>query len=52
MLKCKEACSLLSQSQDRPLTFRERITLRLHLLFCVHCRRYRKQLDVIRESVR
>lgn len=51
MLKCKEACTLLSQSQDRPLTLRERISLLIHLAICPHCRRYRKQLLFIRRNI-
>ena len=51
MLKCKEACVLLSQSQDRPLTWRERVALLLHIAICPHCRRYRKQLQFIRQHI-
>ncbi|QMT40500.1 zf-HC2 domain-containing protein [Neisseria shayeganii] len=52
MLTCKQAASLISQSQDRPLSRSEKWRLRLHLCFCPHCRRYEKQLDTIRSSMR
>ena len=45
MLKCREACKLLSEAQDRKLTPRERLSLKLHLFACIHCRRYRKQRE-------
>ncbi|HHH35397.1 MAG TPA: zf-HC2 domain-containing protein [Gammaproteobacteria bacterium] len=44
MLSCKEVSKLVSQAQDRSLTLRERISVRLHLFMCNMCRRYRRQL--------
>ncbi len=52
MLNCKQTTVLLSQSQDRRLSRKERLLLRLHLMFCPHCRRYRKQMAFIRQSMR
>ncbi len=52
MLKCKEACVLLSQSQDRTLTLSERLSVWVHLAVCPHCRRYRKQLKFIRKNIK
>ncbi|HLF97550.1 MAG TPA: zf-HC2 domain-containing protein [Methylococcaceae bacterium] len=48
MLNCQKASQLLSQSLDRPLSFRERLSLRLHLLMCDACRRFAKQLRSLR----
>ena len=31
MFKCREACKLLSEAQDRKLTLRERVLLNFHL---------------------
>ena len=45
---CAEATRLLSESQDAPLPFAARIGLRLHLAICRHCRRYKRQLQVMR----
>ena len=50
MLSCKEATRLLSQAQDRRLSYGERIKLRLHLLACVACSRFSRQLAVLREA--
>lgn len=49
---CKHASSLLSKSQDGPLTLAERLSLRLHLCICRYCRRYRRQLVVLRRLLR
>lgn len=44
MLTCKEATRLVSESLDRELSFRQRFGLRVHLLLCHFCRRYKRQL--------
>ena len=52
MLSCKQASRLLSQSLDRRLSWRERSALRLHLAICDFCRRFGKQLLILRDTVR
>jgi hypothetical protein len=52
LLTCKDASRLQSQAQDRPLRFGERMGLRLHLLICDNCRRFKLQLDLIRRACR
>jgi hypothetical protein len=49
---CKETSQLLSQAQDRPLGFIERLRMRLHLAICDRCRRVSKQFDFLRAAVR
>ncbi len=51
MLSCKQASQLVSQALDRPLTWRERWALRMHLLMCAACRRFNRQLALIRLAV-
>lgn len=50
MLTCKDASRLQSQAQDRPLHLGERLSLRLHLLICDNCRRFKRQLNLIRQA--
>lgn len=52
MLTCRDASRLQSQAQDRRLSFAERFGLRLHLLICDNCRRFARQLRLIREACR
>ncbi|MFC3873133.1 zf-HC2 domain-containing protein [Neisseria musculi] len=52
MLKCKEACILLSESQDRRLSMRERLSVVMHLAVCPSCRCYRSQLAFIRRNIK
>lgn len=52
MLKCKQACVLLSESQDRKLSLKEKCLVLVHLAVCPHCRRYRRQLEFIRKNLK
>ena len=52
MLTCKDASHLISERQERPLGIRERWGLRLHLWLCVNCRRFERQLALLREALR
>jgi hypothetical protein len=52
MLTCKQASQLISQSLDHPLSWYELMQLRLHLMMCGACNRFRKQLNVLRVGLR
>ena len=52
MMSCREATRLLSEAQDRPLPWRRRLGLRLHLLMCRLCARYARQLRFLRRALR
>jgi anti-sigma factor ChrR (cupin superfamily) len=52
MTSCKYAALLLSRALDTPLTWRERLSLRVHLAICDMCRRFRQQLDAIQRAMR
>ena len=47
-LKCREASILMSASMDDPLPAVDRWALRLHMMVCTACRRYRRQLRMMR----
>lgn len=51
-MTCKDASYLVSERQDRPLGFRERWSLRMHLWMCVNCRRFARQLALMRQVMR
>ena len=44
MLSCRDAARLLSAQHEQSLGFKERWALKMHLFFCVSCRRYARQL--------
>ena len=46
-LSCKEAGRLMSVRRDRPLVSAEEASLRDHLLVCLNCQSFDRQLDVL-----
>lgn len=51
LVNCREATRLLSQSMDARLPWHRRLAIRLHLLYCVWCRRYAAQLQFLRRAM-
>ena len=49
---CREAARLSSEALDHPLSLRNRIELRTHMLVCGACRAYRRQLVQLDTLVR
>jgi predicted anti-sigma-YlaC factor YlaD len=47
MMMCKEATRLMSLKQDRPLTLKERVSLRVHLMMCDACRHCNDQFTLL-----
>ncbi len=47
MITCRQATQLTSKQRDVPLTWRERLSLRLHLAVCAMCRRYGEQIGFL-----
>ncbi len=48
-MKCSHATKLLSEAEERQLSRRERFALRFHILVCTACRRFNKQLGLLRQ---
>jgi predicted anti-sigma-YlaC factor YlaD len=51
-LPCEGIARLASESLDRDLDRLERVALRSHLVYCAACRRYSRQLKVVRAALR
>ena len=49
MLTCKDTSRLVSEGQERQLSLKERINLRLHVWMCNNCRRFEKQIVTMRK---
>ncbi|WP_227718310.1 zf-HC2 domain-containing protein [Microbulbifer sp. Q7] len=47
-MNCKQATQLLSLQQERPLSRREKFSLRFHLMLCKACRNFSTQMDSLR----
>ena len=52
MLNCKSTSRLISEGQERQLTLKERINLRMHVWMCKKCRRFEKQIASMRNIMR
>jgi len=52
MFSCSEVSQKVSQSMDVRLPFHHRIALRMHLLMCRYCARFRRQLNLLRKMSR
>ena len=51
MLTCKDASHLISGRQERPMGLRERWELRMHLWLCANCRRFERQVALLRKAL-
>lgn len=49
---CREITALASRSLDDPLTPRQWLQLKLHLLICSACARYAKQLEFLGQALK
>lgn len=52
MLKCREVEANSSRLLDGDLPLRTRLAMRMHLLICVHCRRFVRHLAQVRDMMR
>ncbi|MFO2464742.1 zf-HC2 domain-containing protein [Pseudomonas sp. 15FMM2] len=52
MLTCREQVARSSDYLDGQLTFRERLLMRHHLMFCPNCRRFIRQMRLMQATLR
>jgi predicted anti-sigma-YlaC factor YlaD len=52
MLNCKEVTEICSRELEQPLGLREKVALRTHLMMCSGCTNFRKQMEVLRRTMR
>ena len=52
MINCKEYALLVSQSLDQPVSFWDKISIKMHQILCPACKLIRLQLDSIRTACR
>lgn len=50
-INCRQATALILQGEDRPLTWAERLRLRLHLTICDPCPRFLRQVRLMHQAV-
>ncbi|MGO9443678.1 MAG: zf-HC2 domain-containing protein [Thiobacillaceae bacterium] len=52
IINCKENSQLVTKSWDRRLSVKDHLALRIHLFVCENCRRFVRQMHLIREWLR
>ena len=52
MFNCKEVSRRVSESMDHSLPLYQRMLIRVHLLMCRYCARFRRQVMFLREFCR
>ena len=52
MFSCKDVSQLVSESMDRSLPFYQRVLIRMHLMMCKYCARFKNQLLTLRGACR
>jgi len=52
MFSCHEVSRKISQSMDARLTLLQRMGIRIHLMMCRYCARFRRQLTLLRTICR
>ena len=50
MLNCRQVTRLVSQSMDARLRWYQWLGMRIHLLYCVWCRRYASQIHFLHKA--
>lgn len=46
-MRCIQATRIISASHERPLELQEKIGLKMHLLTCPHCRRFKRNCKTL-----
>lgn len=52
MLNCKATTRLVSEAQERQLSLREKMGLKVHLMMCSGCRNFSQQIPFLRQTMR
>ena len=52
MFRCDEVSRKVSQAMDAPLPLHQRVAVRIHLMMCRYCARFRRQLAMLRHMSR
>jgi len=52
MISCKEHSKLVCHSLDRPLSFWDRVLVKMHQWLCPACNQFTEQLGIIRQACR
>ncbi len=52
MMNCQQATRLISESQDRPLSWPEKMHLKVHLMMCSGCKNFSLQVPFLSQAMK
>ncbi len=52
MMNCQQATRLISESQERPLSLPEKMTLKMHVLMCSGCKNFSLQVPFLSKAMK
>ncbi len=52
MMNCKQVTRLISESQERPLSLTEKISLKAHVMICVGCKNFSLQVPFLSKAMK
>ena len=52
MFNCKDVSQRVSESMDRSLPLHDRLMIKIHLMMCKYCARFKQQLLAVRDACR
>ncbi len=52
MFNCKDVSQRVSESMDRSLPLHHRMMIKIHLMMCKYCARFKQQLLALRDACR
>jgi len=52
MMNCQQATRLISESQDRPLSMTEKLSLKMHLMMCAGCKNFSLQVPFLSKAMK
>lgn len=50
MITCREATQITLKAEDRSVPLAERLSVRLHQRICGNCRRFARQVELMRQA--
>lgn len=49
IFSCKQLTQAVCRAMDEPVRMRERVAVRIHLMMCVYCRRFARQMRFLQQ---
>ncbi|MBE0473655.1 zf-HC2 domain-containing protein [Rhodoferax sp.] len=52
MMNCQQATRLISESQERPLSMTEKLSLKMHVMMCSGCKNFSLQVPFLSKAMK